>query len=185
MELNMGNTGAAAEISTFFRHIPEKSWSLVQTRPRNEKWVNEQLANNGIIVYLPLITKIEIHNRSKRVTRLPMFPGYLFACPNLEEETSIRRNKCVWNLKRLSGGEEEVLIRDLKIVRVCEIQSVEHKLVVNPGLHEGDTVRIKSGPLKDLEAIVVRRVDELNVIINLFFMERYIDMQWNADDVIY
>lgn len=178
-------TGESTEdISMFFRHVPEKRWCLVQTRPRNEKGAKRYLAGDGIIVYLPLITKIEIHNRSKRETHLPMFPGYVFACSNLEEETLIRRNKVVWNLKKLSELEEESLIRDLKIVRMCEVQSTKHKLVVNPGLHEGDTVRIRSGAFKDQDAIVVRRVDELSVIINLYFFGRHVDMRWNADDLV-
>ncbi len=173
------------DISVFFRHNPERRWCLVQTRPRNEKCAERHLAGAGIIVYLPLITKIEIHNRARRETRLPMFPGYVFACSNLEEETRIRRSKVVWNLKKLSELEEESLIRDLKIVRMCEMQSTEHKLVVNPGLHEGDTVQVKSGAFKGQDAIVVRRVDELSVIINLYFFGRHVDMKWDADDLAY
>ena len=182
-ESEMLNTGNEEDISAFFRHIPDKRWCLVQTRPRNEKYANQYLTADGILVYLPLITKVEIHNRSKRETRLPMFPGYLFACPNLEEETLIRRNKAVWNLKKLSEAEEEILLGDLRTVRICEKQPAAHKLVVNPGLHQGTPVRIKSGRLKGQDAIVIRRVDELSVIINLFFLGRHLEMRWAADDL--
>ena len=96
-----------------FEKIEGKHWSLVQTRPRNEKYAATHLEMNGVVVYLPLITKLEIHNRSKRILHLPMFPGYVFACPNLEEETIIRRDKCVWQLKVLSEPDEEGLLRDL------------------------------------------------------------------------
>lgn len=173
------------DISTFFRHIPEKRWSLVQTRPRNEKWAQQHLAIEGIIVYLPLIKKVEMHHRSRRETSLPMFPGYLFACPNLEEESRIRRNKAVWNLKPLSLPEEESLIQDLKVIRLCELQSAEHTLVINPGLHEGDTVQVKSGAFRGQNAIVVRRLDALSVIINLLFFNRNIEMRWDAGDLEY
>ena len=114
-----------------------------------------------------------------------MFPGYVFACPNLEEETVIRRNKTVWNLKKLTELEEETLLKDLQAVRRCEKQSAECKLVVNPGLHPGDMVRIKSGTLKGQEAIVVRRENELTISINLFFFGRHIQMCWAADDLEY
>ena len=170
-------------VTSFFRLVPDKRWCLIQTRPRNEKQASQYLKANGILVYLPLITKVQIHNRMKREIRLPMFPTYLFACPNLEEETLIRRYKLVWNLKKLSEMEEEILIRDLNAVKICEREAAEHKLVVNPGLHQGDPVRIKTGALRGHEAIILHRVDELSVIINLFFLGRHLEMLWAADDL--
>lgn len=173
------------DIASYFHPLPGKRWCLVQTKPRNEKSAKRVLCADGIIAYLPLITKVEIHNRSRREVLLPMFPGYIFACPDLAEETVIRRNKAVWHLKKLSELEEESLLKDLQVVRQCEKESAEHKLVVNPQLHPGDAVRIKSGKLKGQDAIVVRRENELTIIINLFFFNRHIQMRWAADDLEY
>ena len=173
------------DIESRFQSFSDKRWCLVQTRPRNEKYAHRYLRADGILVYLPLITKVEIHNRSKRTTLLPMFPGYLFACPNLQEETVIRCHKTVWNLKKLTPLDEETLLKDLQVVRRCEKQAAEHKLIVKPELHPGDTVRIKSGSLKGQDAIVVRRENELTVIINLFFFNRHLQMHWLADDLVY
>lgn len=177
--------GKSEEIETCFQHFPDRRWCLVQTRPRNEKYAHRNLNAEGILVYLPLLTKLEIHHRCKRVTFLPMFPGYLFACPKLEEETLIRRDKTIWNLKKLTDPEEEMLLKDLRVVRTCEMQSAEHKLVVNPELRPGDLVRIKSGALKGQDAIVIRRENELTVIINLFFFNHHMQMSWAADDLTY
>ena len=166
-----------------FEIMEGKHWSLVQTRPRNEKYAAAQCELNGVVVYLPLITKLEIHNRSKRELHLPMFPGYFFACPSFEEETIIRRNKCVWNLKVLSGADEEGLIRDLEIVRQSEILSQKQKLVVNPGLQIGETYTIKKGPFKDQEVVLIRRKDAVNVVVNLFFLGRNIEFMCGADEL--
>lgn len=171
------------EILESLRRVPGKRWSLLLTRPRNEKWAARTLEASGIRVYLPLLTKVEIHNRSRRETRLPMFPGYLFACAGGAEENVIRTNKCVRHLQTLSETDEDSLIRDLRIVRLCELQSARHELVVNPGLRHGDAVRIKSGAFRGHEAIVVRRVDALSVIINLDFLGRSVDMHWEAGDL--
>lgn len=121
--------------------------------------------------------------RSKREFHLPMFPGYYFACPSYEEETLIRRDKCVWNLKVLSEPEEESLLKDLKIVRECELLSQDHKLIVNPGLYEGQVVRLKRGPFKDQEVMVVRREDASRIVVNLNFLGRNITIPCNADDL--
>lgn len=166
-----------------FESIEGKHWSLVQTRPRNEKSAAARLELNGVVVYLPLITKTEIHNRSKRVLHLPMFPGYVFACPSLEEETIIRRDKCVWNLQVLSKPDEEGLLRDLEIVRQSEILSQKQQLVVNPGLQIGETYIVRKGPFKDQEVVLVRRKDAVSVIVNLYFLGRNIEFMCGAEDL--
>lgn len=166
-----------------FEKYEDKHWSIVLTRPRNEKHAAAQLEMNGVVVYLPLITKLEIHNRSKRVLHLPMFPGYLFACPNREEETIIRRDKCVWQLKVLSELDEEGFLHDLELVRQSEILSREQQLVVNPGLQIGETYIVKNGPFKGQEVILVRRKDAVNVIVNLHFLGRNIEFLCGADDL--
>ena len=173
------------DISDLFVRMPERRWRFLQTRPRHEKQALSDLTAQGLIVYLPLITKVEIHNRGKRERQLPMFQGYLFACPSLVEEPVIRHNKYVWNFRKLSEGDEESLIKDLKIVRECELLSAKHKLIVNPQLKVGDTVVMKTGPFKGLEVIVLRRKNESTVIVNLMFFGRSIEIQCNADDLTY
>ena len=163
---------------------PGRRWCLIQTRPRNEKWTNTNLAAAGVRIYLPLLTRIATHHRSRRETKLPMFPGYLFGCADPEEEALIRRSRCVWNVRRLSETEEEQLLADLKTVRLCELESAEHRMTVNPGLRSGDRVRITAGAFKGQPAVVVRRVNALSVIINLDFLGRSIDIRWDAGDLL-
>ena len=162
-----------------------KHWSLVQTRPRNEKFSAKNCSAQGILVYLPLITKVHVHNRSERKISLPMFSGYFFACPNYDEETLIRRDKCVWNLKVLNEAEEEELLKDLRIVRESELLAVDHKLIVNPGICEGQTVRLKKGPFESEEVLVVRREGISRVIVNLSFLGRNITVTCEANDLEY
>ncbi len=163
---------------------PGRRWCLIQTRPRNEKWTNAQLAAAGVRIYLPLLTRVETHHRSRRETKLPMFPGYLFGCADAEEEDLIQCNRCVWNVRKLSLSEEEQLLADLRTVRLCELESAEHRMTVNPCLRSGDPVRITAGAFKGLRAIVVRRVDALSVIINLDFLGRSIDIRWDAGELL-
>ena len=173
----------SGELLQDFVRVPGKKWSLVQTRPRNEKFTAQNLLRQGVAVYLPLLTKVEIHNRSKRTTLLPMFSGYLFACPTLEEETLIRREKCVWNLKVLGEAEEEILLQDLKLVRQAELLSREHKLIIKPGICVGDTVVLKKGPFKGHDVIVAERDGEATLVVNLNFLGRNILIRCSAEEV--
>ena len=173
----------SADMTDILRHHNGKSWCLAMIRPRNEKFACTQLGNLGVIGYLPLITKVTIHNRSKRETRLPMFPGYLFLCADQEEQTAIRCNKAVRQLSVLDEYEEESLLADLRQVRRCELESARRELVVNPGLQVGDVVQVKSGAFRGERAVVIRREDALRIVINLNFLGRNIEMLWNADDL--
>jgi len=173
-----------ADIADNFIHMPDKKWCLVQTKPKKEKYSAQASGAQGIFTYLPLLTKIEIHNRSKREFRLPMFPGYLFACADYDEVALLRRSQEIWNVKILTEIEEEGLLRDLRIVRESELVSQNHELVVNPGLHEGDTVRFKRGPFKGMNVIVAKRENALEVIVNLEFLGRNISMRCDADELI-
>jgi len=162
-----------------------KHWSLVQTRPRNEKFSAGNCSAQGILVYLPLITKVQVHKRSERKFFLPMFAGYFFACPSYDEETLIRRDKCVWNLKVLNEAQEDELLKDLRIVRESELLARDHKLVVNPGICEGLTMRLKRGPFQSQEVLVVRREGVSKVIVNLNFLGRSITVACEAGDLEY
>ena len=91
----------SADMTDILQHHNGKSWCLAMIRPRNEKFACTQLGNAGVIGYLPLLTKVTVHNRSKRETLLPMFPGYLFLCADQDEQSVIRRNQAVRQLRVL------------------------------------------------------------------------------------
>ena len=110
--------------------------------------------------------------------------GSVGLAQNLEEETVIRRDKCVWQLKVLSEMDEEGLLRDLERVRQSEILSQKQQLVVNPGLQIGETYVIKNGPFKGQEVILVRRKDAVSVVVNLFFLGRNIEFMCGADELV-
>lgn len=177
--------GPDDEIVKMLIKHPGRRWCLVQTRARNEKFSAWNCANRGIITYIPLITKTQVHNRSKRTILLPMFPGYFFSCPALDEQTLIRREKGVWNLRILDDCGEDALLRDLLKVRESELLSSSHQLIVNPGLHPGDKVRIQKGPFKNHDVVVIRRENAAQVIINLDFLGQNLEMLWNADELVY
>ena len=162
-----------------------KHWSLVQTKPRNEKYSAKNCSAQGILVYLPLVTKVEVHNRSERKILLPMFSGYYFACPDYEQETVIRCDKCVWNLQILNEAQEEELLQDLRIVRESELLAKNHKMIVNPGICEGQTVKLKKGPFAGQEVLVVRREGISKVIVNLNFLGRNIAVTCEVGDLEY
>nr|MCR5358800.1 hypothetical protein [Thermoguttaceae bacterium] len=58
-----------------------------------------------------------------------------------------------------------------------------HKVVVNPGIQPGMTVLVKSGALAGTEVVVLRRENEVRVVVNLNILGRHCDCTLNADDL--
>jgi transcription termination/antitermination protein NusG len=133
-------------------------WYALWTHSHCEQLVHDQLTVKGFEVFLP---KIETWSRRagiKHRIRTPMFPGYLFVRDELNDSRyaellSARRLVCV-----LSNGEgclAEVPDQEINAIRAV-VQS-NLRAVPHPYLHAGQRVRITSGPLADVEGILVER----------------------------
>ena len=60
----------------------------------------------------------------------------------------------------------------------------EHRrVIVNPGIQPGMTVLVKRGPLAGSEVVVIKRVNEVHVIVNLNILGRHCDCTLSADDL--
>lgn len=59
--------------------LPEAgSWGAIHTWPRCEKLVAEWLQARGVSCWLPLVPHHRSYGARRRVSLLPLFPGYLF-----------------------------------------------------------------------------------------------------------
>src|SRR5688572_30382597 len=56
----------------------ESGWWLAHTLPRQEKVVATTLLSRRVAYYLPLVTRKSLVRGRTRVTRIPLFPGYVF-----------------------------------------------------------------------------------------------------------
>ena len=112
----------------------------------------------GFEVFLP---KIETWSRRAGIKHrilTPMFPGYLFVRDELSDRRytellSARRLVCV--LSNGEGGLAEVPDQEINAIRAV-VQS-NLRAMPHPYLDAGQRVRITSGPLADVEGILVER----------------------------
>ncbi len=60
--------------------LPEhvQNWIALRTSAHWEKQIAESLNRCRVPVYLPLLTKVQIYRSKKRITTVPLFPGYVF-----------------------------------------------------------------------------------------------------------
>lgn len=127
-------------------------WHVLHTRARNEKRVAEALEQAGIVHYLPL-ARVEHTYAKRRATFLvPLFAGYVFVSGGPEACELARGTHRVAAV--LEVVEQDAFRRELRqIYRVVERGQA---LELFPALKEGQRCRVKSGPLRGLEGVVLR-----------------------------
>lgn len=146
--------------------IDQPKWSLVHTKPRQEKKLAEHLAAIGVPHYLP-VTRCKAVTRGRaRITQAVLFPGYLFARWNwLERLTALETNRIVATHPVADeAGMVEHLWDLADLIEKGVPLRLEERIV------SGQYVRVKSGLLRDKCGVVMKRVgkNRLFVLVNEF-----------------
>lgn len=126
-----------------------KSWYALFTKPRCEEQVGEILSEKGIETYVPTI---QVRRRGRDVVR-PFFPRYMFIRVDFDEIglSEVKWTPGLTDIVGFGGGPTRVpeeIIEELQ-ERLEEINSRGTFSPFKPG----DRVRIRSGPLRDFEAV--------------------------------
>jgi transcription antitermination factor NusG len=141
-------------------------WYVAHTRPRSEKKLAEYCVEQRFEHYLPLYRSVKRY-RGKRVVFLkPLFPNYLFLRLRLEERAKILQNRHAANL--LTPPDQTEF--EQQIGAIIQALETEYEVRVLPEIRPGVRVRIKSGPLRGLEAWVESRDKMADVQLRLDFI---------------
>jgi transcription antitermination factor NusG len=141
------------------------------------------LAAKQIETYLPSWT--EIHrwkDRQKRV-EIPLFTGYLFArfsdCNATRSE--IDRTHGVAGILGCGGTIEAIPDSELESVRA--VLSSRVRCTVHPLLKEGGWVRVKRGPLREMEGRLVRFKAGPRLVISVGLLGKSVAVEVDTQDV--
>ena len=129
----------------FISKLEGRSWGFAYVRSRAEKKLLEKMTSREIPCYLPVIRKMRIHHRGKVFSEIPMFPSYLFLCPEPSSLLDVRCQKEVVSLNIVEGPAENDFINELNLIRKFELFARNRKTVVNPEIQPGSTVLIITG----------------------------------------
>jgi transcriptional antiterminator RfaH len=142
-------------------------WYALYTKPRKELQVDSLLQERGIVTYLPTVRR-KVRRRD-RPDRVVYFPSYLFARLDFE---AVPLSSITWmpGIRRVvSLGDRPAIVPDEIVELVRErLEAVEE--VGYGRLRQGDRVRVRSGPLRDLEAIFDRPLssaDRVRILLDV------------------
>jgi transcription termination/antitermination protein NusG len=156
-------------------------WFAVYTTPRHEKAVARQFEARQIQSFLPLYRSVRRWKNGCRVeVHQPLFPNYVFASLERHEYGRVLQTPGVLSL--VGSGREPAPLAN------SEIESLRSALPLrefepHPYLVAGDRVRIHSGPLAGMVGVLVRKKNNLRVVLTLDLIMQSVAVEIGMDEV--
>jgi transcription antitermination factor NusG len=159
-----------------------KEWYAVYTKSRHEKVVAEELWQKEIEVFLPLRNVVSKWKDRKKEVQFPLFPGYLFVnVPIRERRLDILK---VPSVVRIIGYDNEpVPIPGEQIVAVRTLVFSKLPYDPFPDIVVGDRVRVRRGPLRGMEGILVEKKTKYRFVISVDLIQQAVACEIDAADV--
>lgn len=145
---------------------PRPSWHVLWTKSNCEQSVHEQLSGSGFEVLLPTVDRWSRRKHTRCLYRAPLFPGYLFVRHAIDKNSYIEICKAR-GLVRILGERWDKLatVPDDEIDAIRRVNQSELPRMPHPYLKVGQTVRIISGPLANVQGVFVREESKKGLLV--------------------
>jgi len=132
-------------------------WHVLWTRSNSEKLVADQLAAKGFSIFLPTLEVWTRQRSQRRLTPVPMFPGYVFLHHALDKWSDVEVRKARGLVAILGESwERRAEVPPAEVEAIRRVTAARLPARPHPYLREGQRVRIVQGPMTDVEGILVR-----------------------------
>ena len=158
-------------------------WYALQTRSNLEKSVVSELDSKGIETFCP--TFVESHqwaDRKKTIER-PVFPGYVFTrfCDLSPVRLRVLQTNGV--VRILGMGKLIEPIPDQQVESIRRMLTSGKVCFPHPFLHEGARVRVRCGPLKDIEGTLIRIKQQTRLVLSVDLISHSVATEVDLADV--
>lgn len=158
---------------------PGQPWYVAQVKSRREKALATFLHRHGTAYYLPLMKKRQAENKRVRYSLVPVFSGYVFVNTGLEGRYNAFRSNHVSRMIEVT--DPDILLFEL--AQIHHALSADKPVYPVGFLSAGRRVRIRKGPMKDIEGIIVRKDKRYRLILSVTSIMQSISLEIDADMV--
>lgn len=157
----------------------DQPWYVVRVKANAEWKVAESLAGRGMEVFLPLQKRLSRGRRSRSV-QTPLFPGYVFV--RFDRRMVLPVLMCPGVVHILCRGTAPEAVDPVEMHALMSVTKLAHSLEALPTFAIGQTLRISSGPLTDVHAIVVRDDGGPRLVVSVSLLMRsvvaHVEREW-------
>lgn len=156
-------------------------WYLVYTKPRQEKYAQENLERQGYTCYLPLLATEKLRAGGLTIADEPLFPRYLFI--QLEHGDSakswspIRSTKGVSRL--VSFGAEPAKVDD-RLIELLKTRAEASLTQPQRLFTRGEHVRLIDGPFVGVEGIYQMADGESRAMVLIELLSKPVPLSVSA-----
>ena len=159
----------------------ETRWYAAHTCAHHEKRVREHLEQKSVESFLPTYESVRRWKDRRMRLRLPLFPGYLFVRMAMADRLRVLRVPGVVRLVGLNGKPSALPDEDIAALQealVCGVRAEPHRF-----LTAGRRVRVKHGPFKGRQGILLRRKGNLRLVLSIDLIMRSVVVDVDRADV--
>ena len=155
-------------------------WVAFYTLSRREKDLMRKLEASAIPFYGPLVKRrLRSPGGRARVSHVPLFSGYVFArVDDSQRRTALATNTIA---RWLPVPDEAALVADLRSVR--QLIESDRPLTPEARLEPGQPVRVRSGALRGLEGMVLKRHGRDRLVVAVRFLNQGVSMELEDVDL--
>jgi len=159
----------------------ETRWYAAYTCANHEKRVAIQLGQRSVEHFLPLYESVRRWKDRRMTLHLPLFPGYLFVRIALRDGLQVLQVPGVARLVGFNGLPCALPTSEIATLQSCLARTAS--LEPHPYVRVGRRVRVKAGPLKGLEGMVIRKKNRLRFVLSLDLINRSAAVEIEAADL--
>jgi len=160
----------------------EPLWYAVYTNANHEKRVAQQLGERSIEHFLPLYDSVRRWKDRRVRLQMPLFPGYLFVRFALRDRVEVLQTPSVAHLVSFSGHPAPLPEEDIQAIQRCLNQG--RQVEPHPYLQAGRRARVRSGPLRGMEGIILRRKNRTRFVLSFDLIMRSVAVEIDDIDLV-
>jgi len=159
-----------------------KNWYVLYTHSRCEFKVEEALKTKGVSVYLPVTKTLKKWSDRKKEITSPLFACYVFIYATERERLISLKNKQV--TRCLTDAGRPAIIPNWQMENLKKMITVSPSISVIEGLSLGEEIKIRSGPLKGVEGILLNNENKKRLAISIKLLNRTVVAHLSEEFII-
>jgi transcription antitermination factor NusG len=154
-------------------------WLVLRTRSQHEGTVERDLQQRSITSYLPRHSVVRRSKQRRTVLKMPLFPGYIFVRPRVDQFENIRciRGSC----GLVFAGSKPAAMPEKELEAVKLLVGSGAELAVNPRLIPGQKIEVIAGPLMGIHGELIRVKSQQRLVINAHLLSSSVSVEVDTD----
>lgn len=156
-----------------------RDWMVLWTKSRHEKAVVQHVEASGGSCYLPLVRRTTVTRGRKFVSRVPLFPGYVFLSGTKDDAYAAIETRRVCSV--IEVADQPGFVRELEQIR----RALEASDSVEPYRFAvvGRRCRVRSGPFMGFEGVITDRLGAVRLVLQLAILGQGAALEIDIDQV--